>query len=268
VTRSVSAAVDGDLNGSNNTTSDVTSVAVPSPAFVVAPFPLIPGQQASVSVAMPTPFPHDVTGSIALTFSSNAVIPLDDPAIQLATGGRAVTFTIPANETQALFGAGTPQEPLAFQPGTVAGTLTFTGTFNAGWIQGNFAPFPPLDALTIPLGTLSILNLETSAEGGFAVSILLLSTAREVTQLSLAFNTTPRVALSCGSTAGCSVAGNTMTLDVASLFSRWFDGDISFGGLAKLRVPFRIEGGTVRGNVAVTLRNTKGESNSQSFAVP
>jgi uncharacterized repeat protein (TIGR01451 family) len=267
VIRVVSVAVDGDLNNANNLTSDPTTVAVPSPRFVFAPAVLVPGQQTMVSIGPENPFPHEITGSIALTFSSTAVIPLDDPAIQLATGGRAVTFTIPANETEAYFGEGRHRGPLAFQSGTVAGTLAFTGTFTAGRITRDFAAASP-EALSIPRKTLSIRNLETSREGGFAASILLLSAAREVTHLSLSFTTTPRVSLSCGTTSGCSVAGNTLTLDVASLFSQWFNGDTSFGGLAKLRIPIRIEGGAVRGNVAVTVRNTMGESNSQSFALP
>ncbi|HET9219279.1 MAG TPA: aryl-sulfate sulfotransferase [Terriglobia bacterium] len=267
VTRAVSVTVDGDLYNANNTAADPSMVLVPSPRFVFAPAALIPGQQTMLSVVMATPFPHDVTGSVALTFSSNAVIPLDDPAIQLATGGRTVTFTIPANETEAHFGDARHRGPLAFQSGTVAGTLVFTGTFTAGWFTRDFAA-SGLEALSIPRKTLSIQNLETSRDGGFAASILLLSAAREVTHLSLSFTTNPRVALSCGGAAGCSVAGNTLTLEVAPLFSQWFSGDTSFGGLAKLRIPIRIEGGAVRGTVAVTLRNTMGESNSQSFALP
>jgi hypothetical protein len=157
---------------------------------------------------------------------------------------------------------------LPFQTGTVAGTLTFTGTFTAGTIRGDFAPSSAPDQLTIPLKTLSIQKLDTSTDGGFAASILFLSTAREVTQLMLSFDTNPRVVLSCGNAPGCSVSGNTVTLEVGSMFSQWFGANNEFGGLANLRLPLRIEGGSVRGRVAVTLRNTKGESNSQSFALP
>jgi len=268
VNHSPSVAVDGDLNVANNTASDVTSVVTASPAFAFTPAVLSPGQQATVAITMATPFPHDLTGLIDLTFSSNAVVPVDDPAIQLAIGGRETTFTIPAGETEGRFGPALQRGPLAFQSGTVAGTLAFSGTFTAGKIRGNFAPAPGVDALTIPLRALSIQSVRTSTDGGFAASILLMSAAREVTHLSLSFNTNPRVALSCGTTPGCSVSGNTLTLDVSPLFSRWFNGDEAFGGMAQLRLPLSIEGGAVRGSVAVTLRNTKGESNSQSFTLP
>jgi uncharacterized repeat protein (TIGR01451 family) len=266
VNHSVSVALAGDLNLGNNSGSDPTTVVRASPVFVFTPAPLVPGQQAMVEVRMATPFPHDVTGEIALTFTSNAVIPVDDPAIQFATGGRTAPFTIRANETEARFASALQRGPLPFQSGTVAGTLAFLGTFRAGAIQSEFSATAG-DALTIPLRALSIQSVRTSMDGGFAVSIQLFSTAREVTQLSLTFNTTPRVQLSCGATEGCSAAGNVLTLNVAPMFSRWFTGDVSYGGLAQLRLPFSIQG-AVTGTVAVTLKNTKGESNSQSFALP
>jgi hypothetical protein len=267
VSHSISVAVDGDLNAANNTATDMTTVVMPSPVFVFAPVPLVPGQQATVEVRMPTPFPHDVTGEIALSFVSNAVIPMDDPAIQLETGGRRAAFTISANETAARFGSSRQSGPLLFQSGTVAGTVAFTGTFKAGSITGEFSPVVGSDTLTIPLRALFIQSVRTSTEGGFGVSIHFFSTAREVTQLSLTFNTTSRVRLRCGTAEGCSAVGNVLTLDVAALFSRWFIGDSSFGGLAQLRLPLSIDG-AVKGTVAVTLKNTKGESNSQSFALP
>jgi uncharacterized repeat protein (TIGR01451 family) len=267
VNHSVAVATVGDWNAANDVTSDATTVVTPSPVFVFTPFPLVPGQQASVDVTMTTPFPHDVTGSILLTFVSNAVIPVDDPAIQFSSGGRAVTFTIPANQTQALFGSESQHGPLSFQSGTVAGTLTFSGDLTAGTFQKNFSR-SGVDALTIPLQALSIQRVQTSTQGGFSVSMFLFATAREVTQLSLAFNTSPPVRLSCGTTAGCSASGNTLTLDVAPLFTQWFNSDTTYGGLALLRLPLNIEGGSVKGTVAVTLRNTKGQSNSQSFALP
>ena len=216
---------------------------------------------------MAEPFPHEVTGTIDLGFASNAVVPIDDPAIQLASGGRSTSFTIPANETEARFGPTHQPGPLPFQSGTIAGTLTFSGTFTAGTIREEFSPDVSVDALTIPLRMLSIQSVRTSSEGGFTVSIQLFSAAREVTHLGLTFNTTPKVQLSCGTAAGCSAAGNVLTLDVAPLFSRWFIEDRTFGGVAQLRLPFRIDGG-VKGTVAVTLKNTKGESKSASFVLP
>src|SRR5262249_29079869 len=141
VNHTVAVSVDGDLNPPNNSASDATAVLVPSPSFVFEPYPLIPGQQARIAVTMATPFPREVTGEVTLTFISNAVIPVDDPAIQFSTGGRTVTFTIPANSTEARFASASDPAPLAFQTGTVAGTLKFSGSFTAA--AGGGAAFPP-----------------------------------------------------------------------------------------------------------------------------
>jgi uncharacterized repeat protein (TIGR01451 family) len=263
----VSVTGDGDLNVRNNSTSETIAVIKPSPVFVFNPYPLRAGEPATVGVTMPAPFPHDVTGSIDLRFDSNAVIPIDDPAIQFSGGGRKATFRIPANETEARFGSESLPGPLAFQSGTVAGILTFAGSLTAGKVEQSFSPVT-LDGLTIPLRGLSIQGVRTSTQGGFTVSLLLFSTAREVTQLSLSFNTSPRVQLSCGTTAGCSVSGNALMLDVSTLFSGWFRRDSLFGGLAQLQLPLSIQGGVVKGTVAVTLKNSQGESNSQSFSLP
>jgi hypothetical protein len=267
VSHLASVTADGDLNIQNNSTSESIVVVKPNPAFVFKPYPLRPGEPSTVSITMPTPFPHDVTGVVDLSFSSNAVIPIDDPAIRFSNGSRRATFRIAANETEARFDLASLPGPLDFQSGTVAGILKFDGSFTAGKFEQNFSPATQ-DGLTIPLRALSIQGVQTSTQGGFAVSLLLFAAAREVNQLNLLFNTTPKVQLSCGGTAGCSVSGNTLTLDVAPAFSRWFTSESSFGGLAQLRLPLSIEGGVVKGTVGVTLKNSQGESNSQSFSLP
>src|SRR5262249_56831444 len=96
------------------------------------------------------------------------------------------------------------------------------------------------------------------------MAISLFSTLREVTELSLRFDTQPSIRLSCGAVVGCSVSANTLTLDVKSLFDAWFAADTQFGSASVLRVPFAIQGG-VRGAVAVSLRNRLGISNTMSF---
>jgi hypothetical protein len=256
----------GDLNAANDSATDATTVSpTPAPAFVISPSPLVPGEQATVAVRLLSTFPHDVTGTVTLTFVPSAIIPVDDPALQFATGGRIVTFTIPANGAQARFGSATDPAPLGFQPGTVAGRLLFNGTFTAGSIQGTFSPPVGSSAPAISQQAPFIKSIETSTQGGFAASILFFSTLREVTELYLTFDTTPKVKLSCGSTAGCSVNGNTITFNVSSMFAAWYAGDTTFGSLSLLRLPLSINGGNVRGSVDVRLRNRQGFSNVVSF---
>jgi hypothetical protein len=263
VMHTVAVTGTGDLNPVNNSWTDPTIVrATPTPTFSFNPSAIIVGQQAGMSVTVGTPFPHDVTGSVTVTFGSNAAVPADDPAIQFATGGRTVTFTIPAESTQARFGSSTTTGPVGFQPGTVSGTLTFQGSLIAGTVKGAFST-----TLAVPKQAPKILDVRTRTQDGFAAVIQLSSSPRDVTSLKLTFNTTVAVRLSCGSAAGCTTSGNTMTLDVAGLFSDWFQRDATFGSLSTITVPLTIPSG-VGGTVAVTIRNSQGESNAGVFNLP
>ena len=269
VVHAISVATAGDVNPSNDSAADVIAVApTPVPIFVINPSPIRAGSQATLGLTLSTAFPHDVAGELTVGFSPNAAIPRDDPALQFASGGRQTTFVIPANTLQALIGGNSAAGPVGFQAGTVAGTLSFSGTLQAGTVQTTISPSSSLaSSLTIPRQAPLIQSVETSTQNGFAVLIHLLSTSREVTQLGLTFNTSPAVTLNCGSVPGCSASGATMTFDVRSLFDAWFNGDSVFGGLSTLQLPFSISG-TVHGTVGVQLRNSMGNSAQKSFPLP
>jgi hypothetical protein len=193
-----------------------------------------------------------------MSFSSNAAIPVDDPAIQFFWGGREVEVFVPANTVRALFpGFAAPWEPLMFQAGTVAGTLTFNGAVQTGAVQTTFSTVK-----TIPRQAPAINAVRLD---GSTVVITLMSALREVTQLRLRFETTPAVRLNCGT--GCSVSGNELTFDVKPLFDAWYGGDSVFGSLSNLRLPLSIQG-AVSGTVFVTLGNSLALSNSMSFPLP
>ena len=269
VSHKVSLVAAGDLNAANDSSTDVTNViATPSPTMTFSPGKLVAAEQATVAVTLPAAFPHDVKGTVSMKFQSRAVIPVDDPAIQFATGGRSANFTIPANTKQAVFDSQSDAGPVAFQTGTVAGSFTFTGTLTAGSIQKTFLPSVSADNLRIPLQAPVIDNIQTSNQNGFVVSTTLFSTPREVTQLTLTFKTGPKVSLNCSGLPGCYASGQTLTLDVQTFFAEWFSADTAYGSLSVLHFPLSISGGTVRGTVDVTLSNNSGVSNTKSFTLP
>ena len=143
-----------------------------------------------------------------------------------------------------------------------------SGTFAAGAVQGTFAPPASIAAgLGIPLQAPVIQTIQTNHQSGLVASITLFSTPREVTQLTLTFNTQAKLSLSCAAASGCSASGNTLVLDVQSFFSDWFAADTQFGSLNILRLPLSISG-TLRGTVDVTLSNRFGASQKQSFNLP
>ena len=121
---------------------NLTGVGLAPPALPAVTFGNLadsvgPAQQPSVSLSLAAPYPLDVTGKLALSFTSQAFV--DDQAIQFSTGGRSVNFTIPANTMQAIFGSGATQ--LQFQSGTVAGTITVTASLATGTV--NLTPAGP-----------------------------------------------------------------------------------------------------------------------------
>jgi uncharacterized repeat protein (TIGR01451 family) len=254
----------GDLTTSNNTAVDVTTVAVPVANLRFTPQTLVAGDQATVDLTVPTAFPFDITGTLTVAFSSDAVNPADDPAIQFSGGGRNVTFTIPANTLQARFESSAQPGPAGFQPGTVSGTISLNGTLQTGVVQTQFS-----SQTTVPRQPPKIQGAqrEDASANLFAVGLNLISTPREVTQLIVRFDTSPSVHLNCGGMAGCSSSGNAFTLDVKSVFDAWFAGDTSFGGISNLRLPFYI-GGSVKGALTISLSNRTGPSNSVSVPLP
>jgi hypothetical protein len=253
----------GDRISANNKASDPTVVATPTVGFQLAAGSLTPGAQTTVGLIIPNAFPGDVSGTLRLSFSSNAAIPLDDPAIQFSSGGREVPFTIPANTVQARFGeAGAGA--VIFQPGTVAGTLSFEGTLQTGTLLNGFAETRTV-ARQAP--TIHGIQMESAGNESATAAVQLTSTLREVTQLVVRVETATPIQLNCGVPAGCSASGNSLTLDVKRLFDAWFAADREFGSISTLRIPFSFQG-QVQGNVVVQLRNNLGGSNPVSFPLP
>ena len=255
--------VAGDPVSSNNTASDPTVVVFP-PVINLSftPANLLAAGQARLNASVNQSFPHVVTGTLKLTFSPNVVAAGDDAAIQFATGGREVAFTIPANSFVVQF----PNTGgfINFQTGTVAGTLSFSATLQAGTVQNTFST-----SRVLPRQAPAILSVqrEGASRTAFAVAIRLFSNPREVTQLILRFDTSAGSKAGCGTVAGCSASGNTLTLDVRSLFDAWFTANPAGGSATTLRVPLSAEG-TVQGSVTVSLRNAVGTSNTGSFLLP
>jgi hypothetical protein len=110
---SVSTALD-QLSFNNSTTDSTDVLDVPVPAFTITPTPLIAGQSASMALNMPSLYPHELTGTVSMSFTPAGTLP-DDTAIQFATGGREVNFRIPANTLSAIFGESMDPGDLGFQ---------------------------------------------------------------------------------------------------------------------------------------------------------
>jgi large repetitive protein len=206
-----------------------------------------PGQQSNIALAIGSPYPVEVTGTLALTFAPNAANNSDDPAIQFSTGGRTVEFTIPAGQTQAVFRV----PNLGIQTGTTAGTITLATSLQAAGTPVN-CNCQLSQTIVIPRTAPTLSAVRATRTGtGFNIVVTGFSTTREVTQGTFRF---------AGTT---NLQTTELTVALTSTFNTYFQSTAAsqFGGQFTLTIPFTIQGDTATVNsVTVVLTNAVGSS--------
>ncbi|MBI2685966.1 MAG: putative Ig domain-containing protein [Acidobacteria bacterium] len=224
--------------------------AVPPVNILGLPQTLPPGAQTNITIQLATPFPATVTGTLTLIFEPNAVNNADDPSVQFSSGGRTVTFTIPANQTNGTF----PVSPLRLLSGTVAGNIrirTTTEPASATPVPDTVVPI----ARSIPVITAGTAQL---GSGTFTLVIDGFSNTREIS--SATFRLTP--------TAGASLQTTDVPVAVAAAYTAWYQSTASapFGGQFRLTLPFNVSGSLNDiDTVIVTVTNAVGTS--QPFTI-
>jgi len=213
-------------------------------------------QQPRVGLDLTAASSVPLTGDLVLTFTPTADVPTDDPAVQFATGGRTVSFTVPANSTKSNF-SGTPD--VAFSTGTVAGTLRFVVTLRNG--SANVTPTNPDPNRTVTVErrapVITSVTVASRTASGFEIVVVGYSTPRSLSQAAFRFS--PR--------AGSNVQGGDVNVNVTSQFTTWYESADSrqFGSQFRLRIPFTVQGDiNALGTVSVTLTNAAGSSSASS----
>ena len=219
----------------------------PLPPVVISGLPqtLPPGTQTNVTIHLAAPFPGTVTGTLTLVFEPNAVNNADDPAVQFSSGGRTVTFTIPAGQTAGVF----PVTPLRILSGTVAGTIrirTATAPESSTAVPESTVPIarslPVITAGTVQIGT-----------GTFTVQIDGYSNTREISAATFRLT----------AAAGAPLGTTDVPVAVGAAFTTWYQsaGAGPFGGQFRLALPFTVTGSlTDIESVTVTVTNAVGTS--------
>jgi hypothetical protein len=255
-TTSVTGVLQIDSFGIN-----LRGVGNPPPGMSKVTFGSIPAtatalQQPSVGLTLAQAYPMDLTGKLTLTFASDSFA--DDPNIQFATGGRTVSFTIPANTTDAVFGS---SKQVQFQSGTVSGTISLAASFSVASVDVTPSPAPTAQIVVAP-GPPLIRNVQigTRTANSFEVLITGLSTPRQVSQINLQF--------SQGATGNLQTPNLSINTDAP--FSTWFQSQpgIGFGSQFTASVIVTVNGDvSAIQSVSVTASNSKGGSNSVSATV-
>lgn len=223
-------------------------------------------QQPAVGLTLASAYPLALSGTLTMAFNSDVFS--NDPAVQFATGGRTVAFTIPANSTRAVFPNN--QNQIRIQSGSLAGAIALTASIatTAGAID--LTPTtPPSLTLTVAPAAPRILSVSLGAKTTTTLTLLVsgYATNRSVTSMRLQF--TP--------TSGENVRTTEVTIPVEASFLGYYSSTASspFGSLFTVSIPLTLAGDitnvgsvvdTIQ-SVAVTLTNRVGTSNSATLAL-
>jgi hypothetical protein len=223
-----------------------------------------PAQQPSIGLTLSAPYPLALQGVLTLTFTS--AVFANDPSIQFAAGGRTVTFTIPANSTQAVFTGGATSMPM--QTGTTAGTIVITPSFAT---QNGFDLTPSSPAsltLTIASSAAQLTSESVTSETLTSFTVLLggYTTTHGLTQLNIQINPKP----------GDTFSAANLTINVSSASSAWFQSTAAqpFGGAFLIAIPFVLSSGSTSDlvhmlqSLSITATNSIGVSSSISVPIP
>lgn len=250
------------LSGFGSNPPPLPSFQITGPTGTVKPF-----DQVTVGITLSQPYPLPLKGTLVVRASSDSFS--NDPAVQFSTGGTTTTFTIPANQTQAVFANGATQ--LRLQTGTVSGTLTIIPTFatQAGSLDITPANVTPLTIVIPRLAPVLLTSqLGASTATGFSIAVTGYSTTRIVSKLDVQI--TP--------TAGTKFANNTFSIPVDQASALWFNNGASqtFGGQFTITIPFTLSSSDTAvlqtaflkiGSVTVTATNDVGTSNAVTLAL-
>ncbi len=204
-----------------------------------------PTTPTNVGVSLASSIAQQLSGSLQLSFHASAAsVPegYHDPALQFASGGTTLPFTIPSGGEDVELPQGG-----AIQQGTVAGDITVT--MNPPLAEPKIVTIPRIS----PVITANTVRITGVTGSGFSVELTGYSTPRDLASASFTFNAAP----------GSQVDGASISIDLRDAMTQWYassDG-LANGSLFHIQVPFTLDG-DIRAiqSVTVTLTNSVGTS--------
>ncbi len=242
-----------DSRGGAASRDFVLTIDPPLPTLSVKTLPvtLSPTQTSEIALTLDTPHPSDLSGTLRLTFTSNAEVPSDDPATQFSTGARTATFTIAANTTAAVF-----DKKITLLTGTVSGTVKLTANFDNG----------PSDVAVATVEIPAVAPKMTDAgavrtSGGLDVQITGYASSRRVTSVEFDFEVK--------TSSSSKTETVTLTRNVEADFATWYrnPASIPFGSSFSFLQSFAISGGDANSIVSVTVRLTNAQGSTTSSTI-
>jgi len=243
------------LTGSGTQPPPLPAYTISGPTGTGAPL-----TQPNIGLTLASTYPVAISGTLTMTVTGN--LPAD-PAVQFASGGRTVSFVIPANSTSAVFASlGTE---IGIQTGTVASTVTLIPSFATQAGSVDLTPTSPL-TLQFSVGSAapSLIAVQVSnvTTTGLTIQLTGFATTRSVTSATVQFT----------AASGFSMPTSQFAVDLSQASTLWFQSTASqtYGGQFTISLPFTFQvklptGQTIANaiaSVAVTTSNSVGASNS------
>lgn len=187
-----------------------------------------PLSQPAVGLTLQSAYPLTLRGTVVMTV--DAANFGADAAVQFSTGGRSVSFVIPAGQTRAVFANGSTA--IRLQTGTAAGRIVLTPSFVAEGGIDRTPERPVVLELTVPEQAPVLLAARVEA-GAAAVNVTVTgyTTTRNLTKVEVTVRRK-------------SGRSESFSFDVAQAAQLWFGSaaSLSSGGLFSAAVPFGVSG--------------------------
>lgn len=210
-----------------------------------------PTEQLPIVLALSSPHPTLLSGTLSASFAPNAVVNSDDPVVGFSAGSRTVEFTIPANTTLAIF----PSQ-IRLLAGSVAGAIRLSASVQNGPSE---MPLGAVNVRSTPPHINSVTASRTS--GGVRVQVVGYSPERRLTNVEYRFNVrTPE-----------GVQPVILPRSVEAEFAAWYQSPAStaFGSTFLLDQMFAVQGDAGRiESVVITLTNSQGAVVSNAAPIP
>ena len=198
-------------DGNRNTMVQLFSITLALPPTPNISLTGIPGsaglasQVQGILVTISQPYSGDITGQLSLAFSPSQQ-GANDATIQFSTGGATANFTIPAGQTSVA-------TPLAFQTGTLPGTITVSLPQVTAFTVNVTPSSPPSEDVTIPTSAPVITTAQVSVSGqSISVQVVGYTPTREATQAVFTFS----------ASGNSQLQTSQFTVQTGSAFSSWF----------------------------------------------
>jgi hypothetical protein len=238
---------------------------IPTYTFTGASGKQAPMSQIAIGLSLASGYAIEIDGKLTISVDNGGLI--SDPAVQFASGGRVVPFTIPPNATQAIFSGG--NSAISLQTGTVAGTITITPSFALPSSLDVTPVAPTTLSLTVPAGPPHLVNGLVSQQSANSVTLQIFGYGPTRALSTLQFQFLEQ--------SGSNVTSSVISLNVQPNAQDWFASvqSANFGGQFVVSVPFSLTSNqssassplSLLQSVSITAGNDLGTSNAVTVAL-